>query len=178
MDARGIPDTLRPNAMRHRSERTSGQPPGNDNLRQLRGEAAGELYVPGRVSAVEVLACLLLLGAVKALFALTGFGRTLKAVESITRRSSWRQALDRDLVDHVAQAITMAGALFPGRALCLQQATALYCRLRWRGVPVSLRIGVQPHPFEAHAWVECLGSPIHEDREKLKRFVRLPELLQ
>ena len=175
MDARNF-STLSGQSMEHRSERTSGQHSGSDNGRLPHGDAAGELYLPGRVSVVEVLGCLLLLSAVKAALASVGFGKTLRAVEAITRHRSCKQVVDRDLIDHVAQAVTMAGALYPGRALCLQQATALYYRLRWRGVPVGLRLGVQPHPFEAHAWVEYLGSPIHEDREKLKRFAPLPEL--
>jgi hypothetical protein len=38
------------------------------------------------------------------------------------------------------------------------------------------RLGAQPHPFKAHAWVEYLGRPIHEDEERLKAFVPLPEI--
>lgn len=162
--------------MKHRPERAQGNQSATENEFLKHGEAARELYLPGRVSMIEVLGCLLLLSAVKVSLATVGFRKTLRVLEAMTRLESPKRAVDSDLVDHITQAVTMAGALYPGRALCLQQAIALYGRLRWWGLPVGIRFGVQPHPFEAHAWVEHLGSPIHEDREKLKRFACLPEL--
>ncbi len=163
-------------SLKHRPELESGKQTATENGRFQHDEAARELYMPGRVPVVEVLGCLLLLSAVKVSLATVGFRKTIRVVEAMTQLKSHKQAVDSDIIDHISQAVTMAGALYPGRALCLQQAIALYGRLRWWGLHVTIRLGVQPHPFDAHAWVEHLGSPIHEDREKLKRFALLPEL--
>lgn len=70
----------------------------------------------------------------------------------------------------VAEGVAMAGALFPGRARCLEQSLALTRLLRLRGIPAELRFGVRPHPFAAHAWVEVEGEPLLEDRERLSTF--------
>jgi hypothetical protein len=70
----------------------------------------------------------------------------------------------------------MAAAFYPGRALCLEQSIALLGSLRWAGVDARLRLGAQPYPFKAHAWVEYDGRPLHEDEESLTSFVPLPEI--
>ena len=71
----------------------------------------------------------------------------------------------------------MAGALYPGRALCLEQSLALYYLLRRRGVPVRYCQGVQPYPFEAHAWVEYGGTPINDVIDHVTLFARFPDQL-
>jgi transglutaminase-like putative cysteine protease len=65
----------------------------------------------------------------------------------------------------------MAAVFYPGRARCLEQSLALYVLLRRRGVPVRLRLGVQPYPFNAHAWVELNGAPLNERVETVRQFV-------
>jgi hypothetical protein len=65
----------------------------------------------------------------------------------------------------------MAAAFIPGRALCLEQSLALYVCLRRAGVAVGLRLGVQPYPFAAHAWVEYKGEPVGESWDRVGRFV-------
>lgn len=77
-------------------------------------------------------------------------------------------------VDH---AVAMASALYPGRALCLEQSLVLYYVLRRQGVPVKYCQGVRPHPFEAHAWVEYGDLVLNDVREHTKVFARLPEQL-
>ncbi len=73
-----------------------------------------------------------------------------------------------------ARAVAIAGAFFPGRAVCLEQSLALYLVLRRLGHESTLRIGVQPYPFLAHAWVEHRGVPVLEDEETVARFVAFP----
>jgi hypothetical protein len=51
----------------------------------------------------------------------------------------------------------------------------LFYVLRRAGVSAEFRIGVQPYPFLAHAWVEYLGQPINDVPEHIKRFALLLE---
>jgi hypothetical protein len=69
----------------------------------------------------------------------------------------------------------MAGVFYPGRARCLEQSLALYVLLRRRGVAAALRIGVQPYPFSAHAWVELNGVPLSERPEAIQQFVPIQD---
>jgi hypothetical protein len=136
---------------------------------------SGGLYVPGRVGVAAVVGCGILLAAIKAALATAGLGRTLTAIEKITDKRPSPGRSEQFTVDKAAQAVAMAAALYPGRALCLEQSLTLYLGLRWSGVPVALRFGVQPHPFVAHAWLEHCGEPIHEDEEHLRCFLPLPQ---
>jgi hypothetical protein len=74
--------------------------------------------------------------------------------------------------------VAMAGALYPGRALCLEQSLVLYYILRRQGVAVRYRQGVIAFPFEAHAWIEYLGEVINDVPEHARRFVPLPDQLR
>jgi hypothetical protein len=96
-----------------------------------------------------------------------------RRVESIPATA----ALEADFVKAAEHAVATAGALYPGRALCLEQSLVLYYVLRRRGVPVSYCHGVQPHPFEAHAWIEYRGEAINDVPEHVTHFARLPDLL-
>ena len=105
-----------------------------------------------------------------------GFTRTLRGIERLTRRDAWCESVDRALMTATVRAVATVAALFPGRARCLEQSMTLYWKFRRRGVGVRLRLGAQPYPFEAHAWIEYRGEPLSEDREQLKRLIPLPEL--
>ena len=50
---------------------------------------------------------------------------------------------------------------------------ALYVLLRRRGIGAELRLGVQPYPFNAHAWVELNGVALNEEPEIISQFVPL-----
>jgi hypothetical protein len=75
------------------------------------------------------------------------------------------------LVVDTAAKLALAAAFYPRRALCLEQSLALCWLLRRRSVPAELRIGVQPMPFHAHAWVEVGGRVINEREEVTSSFV-------
>jgi hypothetical protein len=47
--------------------------------------------------------------------------------------------------------------------------------LRRRQVPVQIRIGVQPYPFYAHAWIELHGAPLTEAPEVVAQFALMPD---
>jgi hypothetical protein len=74
------------------------------------------------------------------------------------------------VIDETARRVAAAAAFYPARVRCLEQSLALCTLLRRRGVDASLRIGVQPRPFAAHAWVEAGGRVINEDAEVAATF--------
>ena len=118
--------------------------------------------------------CFLTLLATRAALKVLGFRRTI-------RLARWRVGLlrprpARSSADAAARAVAIAGAFFPGRAVCLEQSIALFLVLRKLGQDATLRIGVQPYPFLAHAWVEHRGQPVLEDDETLRRFTAFPEV--
>lgn len=79
-------------------------------------------------------------------------------------------------VGAVMRQVIRATAMYPGRALCLEQSVAAMFLLRRRGVDARVRLGVQHYPFAAHAWVEIDGVAVTETEEVVSRFVRLPEV--
>lgn len=109
---------------------------------------------PGLVKAMLVVALMDVLPRV------LGLRRTLRLVSRAPATSS--SAADTALIDATVRAVCTASAFYPRRALCLEQSLALTWLLRRRGVPAELRIGVQPRPFYAHAWVEMDGRPLNE----------------
>jgi transglutaminase-like putative cysteine protease len=103
----------------------------------------------------------------------------LKRTVRLARWLGARVAKDRvrGTPDKIGRSVAVAAAFFPGRAVCLEQSVALYVLLRRYGHPATIRVGVQPYPFRAHAWVEVEGRPILEDADDLTLFVPFPEAL-
>ena len=124
--------------------------------------------------APSVAACSLLLLGVRLRLKVCGFGRSLAAVRRRGERWPAVAARDTRLVEECTRTVTLAAAFFPGRAICLEQALALFLVLRRRGVPAEIRVGVQPYPFAAHAWVELDGAAVNEDEEFVRQFVVMP----
>ena len=125
----------------------------------------------------SVFTCAAMIFALKVAFRIYGFGRLIRwigrRVESIPA-TTW---LDADAVKAAERAVATAGALYPGRALCLEQSLVLYYLLRRRGVAIEYRQGVMAHPFQAHAWIEYDGEVVSDVAEHAKQFVRLPDQL-
>ena len=115
--------------------------------------------------------------ALKVALRFNGFGRVMKwirrRVESVPA-TAW---LDLDAVKAAERAVATAGALYPGRALCLEQSLVLYWLLRGRGVAVRYSQGVIPSPFQAHAWIEYHGVVINDVPEHARQFLALPDQL-
>lgn len=120
---------------------------------------------PGR------LRCFGAVVAARVALKLLGFRRTVRIAQRITGRVG--RAVTATPLE-LARRVAGAAAFFPGRARCLEQAVALYVVLRRAGHPAALRIGVQPVPFRAHAWIELDGEPLFEG-EAPARFVAFPE---
>jgi hypothetical protein len=112
--------------------------------------------------------------AVKVALRTAGFERTVRWVRVSSGMAVRSAEVDDALIAATARAVAIAGALYPGRALCLEQSLVLYWCLRRRGVDAALRLGVQPRPFAAHAWVEYRGRLVNENEESLKQFVPMP----
>lgn len=99
-----------------------------------------------------------------------GVGRTLAWATPHTAPAEGAGAGSVEEAIRCARTVALAGALFPGRARCLEQSLTLSRLLRARGIPAELRFGIRPHPFAAHAWVEVEGHPLLEDPERLATF--------
>jgi transglutaminase-like putative cysteine protease len=128
----------------------------------------------GRVVAPWPLTAFLLVAVSRLTLRFLGFAKAI----AITRRIAGRRSEITGaalVVPEVCRRVALAGVFFPGRARCLEQSLALYVLLRRRGVPAQLRIGVQPYPFNAHAWVELSGAPLNEQPEMVRQFVPLQD---
>jgi len=121
----------------------------------------------------SVAGCAAALVLVKLSLKVVGFGRTYAALTShVGRRGS--EAVTPAVLMEMVRRVALVAAFFPGRALCLEQSVTLWLLLRRRGIDADLRLGVQPYPFGAHAWVEHRGEPINENPEFVRTFTALP----
>lgn len=123
-----------------------------------------------------VLRCGLMIIALKLALATRGLGWTMQWIRRRVVSVAPRPA-PTEVVRNVERAVALAAALYPGRALCLEQSLVLYYVLRRQGVAAKYCQGVQPYPFLAHAWVEYGGEPVNDFAEHIKQFGQLPEQL-
>lgn len=122
-----------------------------------------------------VFACLLTMACMDVLPRMIGLRRTF----ALLRRLMPFVPEPRDADAIIAQTthnVAVAGAFYPRRALCLEQSLTMFLLLRRRGVPAELRLGVQPRPFRAHAWIEAGGRPIGESASLPLTLVPFPSL--
>lgn len=122
------------------------------------------------------VACTLALVGATAALRLLGLRRSIAIARRLGSRKPMLVEPSPDFLAMVVRRVDTAAVFFPGRALCLEQSLALYVCLRRAGVPVDLRIGVQPYPFTAHAWVEYLGEPVGESHDRVGKFVPFDDL--
>jgi hypothetical protein len=134
-------------------------------------EGTVELRTPG------MLRCGLLLVWFKGLLRVRGFLGTLEWIRLRVGRISAGPRAEIETVRAVEYRVALAGALYPGRAKCLEQSLTLYYILRRQGVAAIYCQGVQPYPFQAHAWIEFRGEVINDVPEHTGFFARLPEQL-
>jgi len=132
--------------------------------------------VPSGGRAPGVLRCGLFILGLKIALKLIGFRRTLDWLERRVRRVPLKAMATPAQIIGAQHAVATAAALYPGRALCLEQSVALFYFLRRSGIGARLRLGVKPYPFEAHAWVEYDGAPVNDFAEHVRHFVPLPDL--
>lgn len=132
---------------------------------QLRAEAG--LRVP------SVLRCAAMILAMKGALRIGGFARVTNWIRRRVHSLPATTAVTGEAVTATESAVATAAALYPGRALCLEQSLVLYYLLRRQGVAAKFRMGVQAHPFAAHAWVEYRGQVLNDIPEHLKAFAPL-----
>lgn len=137
---------------------------------------ASHVARPRQPGVPSALVALLTVAGVKLALRAFGIGPTLRWV---LRRTSCSGVVrpDADLVVAATmRAVALAAALYPGRALCLEQSVALCWLLRRAGLDARVRFGVQAYPFLAHAWVDFDDKPVNENPEHLRCFVPMPDL--
>lgn len=117
--------------------------------------------------------CMLAILLVKLALKAVGFGRTLGWIRQRVEGVPLVEDVGVELARGVERSVAIAGALYPGRALCLEQSLVLYYVLRKGGVAAEFHIGAQAHPFLAHAWVQHRGEPINDVAEHVRRFAPL-----
>ena len=125
----------------------------------------------------SVIQCGVLILAVKLVLRTRGFGWTIKWLRRQVEAIPTTELVDLEAVKKCEYRVAMAGALYPGRALCLEQSLVLYYLLRRQGIPVRYCQGVQPHPFLAHAWIDYRGVPLNDVLEHVQQFLLLPDQL-
>jgi hypothetical protein len=124
----------------------------------------------------SVAACFLLICLVRAALKALGFHRTRTLAERFAGAAARQRRITEATAAATAANVARAAAFFPGRALCLEQSLVLHFLLRRAGLDSTLRLGVQPFPFAAHAWVEHAGQPVNETSDGLRGFIPLPAL--
>lgn len=124
--------------------------------------------------AAGAIHCMLLLVAIDLALRTLGYARTLRLVRRLSKRAAVEP--HAQLIDATLRQISRATAFYPGRSLCLEQSIVAFVLLRRGGLAVELRLGVQPFPFSAHAWVELDGVPVTESPEVVAGYCLLPEL--
>jgi hypothetical protein len=124
-----------------------------------------------------VFRCAAMIFGLKVALRIYGFGKVIRWIGHRVKSIPATAWLDADAVKASERAVAMAGALYPGRALCLEQSLVLYYLLRRHGVAIKYRQGVMAHPFQAHAWIEYDGEVISDVAEHAKQFIRLPDQL-
>lgn len=129
----------------------------------------------GALKVPSVLRCGLLIAWFKGLLRVRGFLGTLEWIRRRIEPVPASAEAKLEAVRAVEYAVAMAAALYPGRAKCLEQSLTLYYLLRRRGVAVVYCHGVQPYPFEGHAWIEFRGKVINDVVEHVRHFIPLPD---
>ena len=120
-----------------------------------------------------VLRCLALLMTCDVALRVFGYARTLRVARRLAGEHT--TPAGENLVQQTLRNIVVATALYPGRSKCLEQTVAGFVLLRRRGTPVDIRLGVQPYPFSAHAWLELKGVPVTESPEVVATYALLPD---
>lgn len=129
----------------------------------------GERHAPGIITCLATLLCMDVLPR------LIGLRRTFALLRRLTAARA-EPSNTAAIIADTTRRISVAAAFYPRRALCLEQSLTLFLLLRRRGVRAELRLGVQPRPFHAHAWVEAGGRAISEAEDLPLTLAAFPSL--
>jgi hypothetical protein len=125
----------------------------------------------------SVLQCGLTILLLKLMLRARGFASTISWIRQRMDCARPVVLADVGLVRRAERSVATAAAFYPSRARCLEQSLTLYYLLRRQGIAVKYCQGVQPQPFEAHAWIEYRGEVINDIAEHAKHFAPLPDQL-
>jgi hypothetical protein len=125
----------------------------------------------------SVLWCGLAILTVKVALRTRGFDWAIAWIQRRVKDVAATACLDTETVRAAERSVAIAGALYPGRARCLEQSLVLYSLLRRQGIAVKYCQGVQAHPFVAHAWVEYRDEPVNDVIEHVQLYAPLPSPL-
>jgi Transglutaminase-like superfamily len=125
----------------------------------------------------SVLGSMAMIFALKTALAVYGYARVIRWVRRRVESVPMVAVVDPACLKAGEYAVAMAAALYPGRALCLEQSLVLYYLMRRRGVGVTFCHGVIPRPFQAHVWIEYRGEVLNDVPEHAQQYVRLPRQL-
>jgi transglutaminase superfamily protein/coenzyme PQQ synthesis protein D (PqqD) len=117
-----------------------------------------------------VLRYVMLIMLAKVSLRLWGVDRT---VRRILRRGPSREeaaAVDWQVYVTTEYMVAMAAAIYPGRAECLERSLVLFRVLRGQGLSATLKLGVHPDPFVAHAWVESDNVAVSDNADDLAHY--------
>lgn len=127
------------------------------------------------VRAPGFMSCLATLLLMDVIPRMIGLRRTFQLLRRIT--PDVPEPADSDtIIAETTRRVTVAAAFYPRRARCLEQSLTLFVLLRRRGVRAELRLGVQPRPFYAHAWIEAGGRPVSESEDLPLMLATFPSL--
>ncbi len=138
------------------------------------------ISVPTAVSPREPSgwSCAITLVAVTFALRVLGLRRSLQLAERAGRRAPRVEDPSATFFENVVHKVDTAAAFFPGRALCLEQSLTLFLCLRRAGIRAELRIGAQPYPFAAHAWIEYRGELVGTSYDYVSKFVPFERLAE
>lgn len=98
-----------------------------------------------------------------------GLSRMLRYLHRVKSRRLLRR-LSEDTMTELSGRVGRASVLYPFGAACLERSVCLLWITRRVGGDAVLKLGVQPFPFAAHAWVEHNGVPVNGSAEHVGMF--------
>jgi hypothetical protein len=105
-------------------------------------------------------------------FALLGWERTLVVWRRWSRpRDTWASEECQPIIAAVDQVVRRVAGRHPLNPQCKERALVSWSVLRRMGLPARLCMGVLLSPFTAHAWTECRGQVVGDDRDRCEQFV-------
>lgn len=126
-----------------------------------------------QVRSPGIVQCCFVVLVIRSSLVFLGFRKTLRILGFLSPPLTGEEAANRPLALDISRRVAMAAAFLPIRAICIEQSLALLLLLRRRRVAATLKLGVRPYPFLAHAWLECCGEPINEPPELIRSVVSL-----
>lgn len=122
----------------------------------------------------SVASCLIRLALVRVGLRYLGLRASVRRVGRGREQCAHR--LSSEWVNELAERVSQAILLCPFNAACLEESLTILWFIFRAGDQAELRIGVEPFPFVAHAWVVHRGAALGQPAESLGRYREFPPL--